>query len=109
MQITTNREKNRKLIDLDGFDYKIRRPGAGESMDLMDFGKEVEQLEKRKDDLTPEETQQFEEKSMKMLKIVLSLFDDLGNGNAKVHLRAIDPEELMNVIKEVFDPKPKVS
>lgn len=103
LEITTNRDKNRKKLLLDGFTYMVRRPGAGESLDLAQFGKEVEALEKRKTDLTDEEQKDFEEKSVKMLRIILSFFDCLGSKEAEASLQSIDPEELMGVVKQVFE------
>lgn len=102
LEITTNRDKNRKKLLLDGFTYMVRRPGAGESLDLSQFGKEVQELEK-KGSLTEPEQKNFEDKSINMLKIILSFFDDLGNEQAKAHLQSIEPEELMNVVKQVFE------
>jgi hypothetical protein len=103
LEITTDRTKNRKKLLLDGHTYMVRRPGAGESLDLSQFGKEVEKLDKRKDDLTPEENQVFSDKSMQSLRIILSFFDALGNEEAQMHLKSIDPEELMGVVKQVFE------
>lgn len=107
LEITTNRDKNRKKVMIDGFTYTVRRPGAGESLDLSQFGKEVESLEKRKDQLTEEENRRFRDKSLKSLRIVLSFFDSLGNEEAEDSLRSIDPEELMGVIKDVFSDTPE--
>lgn len=103
LEITTNRDKNRKKLLMDGFTYMVRRPGAGESLDLSQFGKEVQRLEKRKDDLTDAERDNLTNKSMQSLKIVLSFFDYLGVEEAKDHLYSVDPEELMSVVKQVFD------
>lgn len=102
LEITTNRDKNRKKLLLDGFTYMVRRPGAGESLDLSQFGKEVQELEK-KESLTEQEQKDFEDKSMKMLRIILSFFDALGVKEAEESLQSIDPEELMGVVKQVFE------
>lgn len=101
LEITTNRDKNRKKILLDGYTYMVRRPGAGESLDLTQFGKEVDAMDKR--ELSEEERKDFENKSIKMLSIVLGFFDDLGNKEAAASLQSIDPEELMMVVKKVFE------
>ncbi len=101
LEITTNRNKNRKKILLDGYTYMVRRPGAGESLDLTQFGKEVDAMDKR--ELSEEERKDFENKSIKMLSIVLGFFDDLGNKEAFASLQSIDPEELMMVVKQVFE------
>ena len=101
LEITTNRDKNRKKILLDGYTYMVRRPGAGESLDLTQFGKEVDAMDKR--ELSDAEQKDFQEKSIKMLSIVLGFFDDLGNKEAAASLQSIDPEELMMVVKQVFE------
>lgn len=101
LEITTDKNKNRKKLLLDGYTYMVRRPGAGESLDLTQFGKQVERWEKR-DDLTPEEEKEFTDTSMRSLGTILSFFDSLGSEEAQAHLKSIDPEELMGVIDKVF-------
>jgi hypothetical protein len=103
LEITTNRDKNRKKLLLDGYTYMVRRPGAGESLDLSQFGKEIETMEKRQGELSEAELADFQSKSIKMLSIILSFFDDLGNKEAAASLQSIDPEELMMVVKQVFE------
>lgn len=107
LEITTKRDKNLKKILLDGYTYTVRQPGAGESLDLAQFGKEVEQLEKQAD-LTSSDKADFSDKSMHALRVILSFFDCLGNKQAEAHLQSIDPEELMLVVKQVFE-EPAVS
>lgn len=105
LEITTNKAKNQKKLLMDGYTYMVRRPGAGESLNLSQFGKEVQKYEKRQDDLSESEQSVLTDKSMQSLKIVLSFFDSLGDEQAQDHLNSIDPEELMSVIKQVFEDK----
>lgn len=79
----------------------VRTPGAGESLDLAQFGKEVEKLEAHK--LTEEQNAELTDKSMQSIRIILSFFDSLGDQAAQDYLRTIDPEELMSVVKQVFE------
>lgn len=101
-EISTNRSKHTKKVMIDGYTYLVRRPGAGESLDLSQFGKEAKELDKRKDSLTPEELEAFRDRSLLSLGIVLGFFDSLGDKAAEKSLKSIDPEELMEVVSSVF-------
>lgn len=100
-EITTNQDKNKKKVKVDGFMYIVRRPGAGESMDMRRFGRKITALEK-KDKTTDKEQEQYEELAEKVLVICISLFDADGNDKAESYLKTLAPETLMEVIGQVF-------
>lgn len=101
LQITTNKDSLRKLVEIDGYAYKVRRPGAGESLTYRQLGREMTKLEAKKK-LTKGEEDRYEEMRARSNGLSLSLFDPLGNEEAKAHIDSLPLQILLETIGEIF-------
>lgn len=106
LQISTKDKRQDKLVEIDGYTYSVRKAGAGESLTLQEYGRELEKLGKV--ELTAEQTKQVEEMATKLLSICLSLFKS-DDKKATDYIQTIELELLMDIIKQVYDETPNVS
>lgn len=101
LQITTNKDRLRKHVEIDGFTYMVRRPGAGESLTYRQLGREMTKLEK-KTKLTKADENKYEELRARSTAISLALFDAKGNQEAKEYIDTLDIQTLLETISEIF-------
>lgn len=104
LEITTVKKKA-ELVKIDGFEYEVRNPGAGESLALTQAQRYISKLADKieADTATEEEKEKHTKLIEKALKICVTLFDAKGNDEAQDHLERLDVEILFNVIEQVFN------
>lgn len=104
LEITTVKKQN-QLVKIDGFEYEVRNPGAGESYALTQAQRYITKLEDKikADTATEEEKEKHSALIEKALKICVTLFDAKGNEEAQDSLDRLDAEILFNVIEQVFN------
>lgn len=100
VQITT-RKRQVKKVQIDGFDFLVRRPGAGEALTYRQLGREITKLE-AKAKLTPSEQEAYEELRARSMAISLNLFDSLGNAEAKEYIDTLEITVLLETITQIF-------
>jgi len=104
LEITTVK-KQAQLVKIDGFEYEVRRPGAGESYALSQAQRHLSKLEDKIEagTATEEEKQKHANLADKTLKICVTLFNSKGNEEAQDNLDMLEADVLMNVIEQVFN------
>jgi hypothetical protein len=106
LEITTN-HKEKQLVKVDGFEYFVRQPGAGESLAMSQAQRYLSKLEVKIADktATEEEKEKHTKLVEKTLKICTTLLTpkDESSDDAQDHLDQLDPEVLFNVIEQVFN------
>lgn len=101
LQITTNKDRLLKTVEIDGYAYKVRRPGAGESLTYRQLGREMTKLEAKKK-LNKAEEEKYEEMRARSNRLSLDLFDSLGNSKAKSYIDSLPLQILLETIGEIF-------
>lgn len=101
LQITTNRDQLRRKVEVDGYTYMVRKPGAGESLTYRQLGREMTVLENKKK-LTKAESANYEELKARSLTISLRLFDALDNQEAQDYIDSLDISILLETINQIF-------
>jgi hypothetical protein len=99
LNITT--KQNQKTVEVDGFSYKVRRPGAGESLTLQKSGRDLTKLSKLAEPTEAQETK-MESMTIELLEICLGLFTGTDE-KAQKYIQTLDVEVLLDVINQVFD------
>lgn len=99
--LSINTTKNTKLVEIDGFAYQVRKPGAGEALTMQKIGRDVSKLGQL-ESLDSNQIAQFGEQTIEVLRICLSLFKS-DDPKAVAHIQSLDVEVLLDVINQVFD------
>jgi len=104
LEISTNNDSRKELTvtDVDSkkkYTYKVRQAGAGESLKLSQYGREVSKLEKK--ERSEEEQDRLEELSIKLLQILINLYIPLTD-EARDYLDIMSVEDLSGGIQAVF-------
>lgn len=99
--LTINTKQNTKLVQIDGFAYQVRKPGAGEALKMQIIGREITKLGQL-DTLNENQIAQFGEQTIEVLGICLSLFKS-DDPKATTYIQTLDVEVLLDVINQVFN------
>lgn len=98
-----NTKSNAKSVEIDGLGYKVRKPGAGESLTLQKSGREITNLAKVSK-LTDAQSAKLQDLTVEVLGICLSLFE--GNDKAaNLYIEKLDVETLLDIINQVYEPE----
>lgn len=99
------KSKNKK-VEIDGYGFEVRKPGAGEALIMQKSGREITAFEKLKKSNKMTEKNLLEEADLtvKLLEICMSLFNPLSK-EAETYLQTLDVEVLMDVVDQVFEDK----
>jgi len=100
LQINTSEKRQSNKVEIDGFIYSVRKPGAGESLTIQEYGRKLQELSKQ--ELTDEQNVEVEEMATKLLSICLSLFTS-EDKKATEYIQTIDVELLMEIVGQVFN------
>lgn len=101
LNITT--KQNVKTVEIDGYGYKVRKPGGGESLTLQKSGRELIKLGKL-EKLSDAQQKKMDYMVEELLEICLGLFTGIDD-KARKYIQTLDVEDLMNAISRVFDAK----
>jgi hypothetical protein len=106
LEIKTDQEQ-KQLVKVDGFEYFVRQPGAGESLAMSQAQRYLSKLEAKIADKTATDEEKEKHSSLveKTLKICVTLLEPKykDDENAQDHLDRLNPEVLFGVIEKVFN------
>ena len=105
--ISTNDLGTRKVVNIDGHDYTVRKLGAGEDLDVAQITREsITLLEKAtSENWGEEEAKQLETLKAKALDIYTRTFDDGGDGSKSRELMSrLSDEERNKLYAMIFPP-----
>lgn len=105
--LSINTKQNTKLVEIDGFAYRVRRPGAGEALTMQKSGRTIAYLSKL-DNRTDAQSEQLQELGIKVLSISLALFKS-EDPKATDYIQTLGVEILIDVIDQVFNDAPETS
>jgi len=101
LQLSSKRDT--KTIEIDGYGFHIRKPGAGESLTLQEGSRRIEAMGKLKE-LTASQEAEGEALTVKLLGICLALYSGMDD-KATAYLQTVEVEMLMEGINAVFNPE----
>lgn len=106
LEIKTNQFATRKPVNIDGHEYIVRKPGAGEQLILQQKMRRVKELDRlqKANSLSEEQEVELENLGADMLDLTASLFDDGGDGSkSKELVRSLSDEEVTLLLTKVFN------
>lgn len=112
LNINTNNLSQRKHVEIDGHYYIVRRMGAGDQLSISGYMRELEKLsvKEKSSKLTDAELKKVAEIENASLEIAARCFDDQEDGNKSLALvKALTPEELQELMSQIFDGTAEVS
>lgn len=99
--LSINTKQNTKLVEVDGYGFTVRKPGAGESLTMQKARREISNMGDV-EGMSDSQKQQFEDLYLEVLDICLSLFSS-DDPKAVKHIQTLDAEILLDVIAQVFN------
>lgn len=107
LEINTGQLRNTKKVLIDGHEYSVRRPGAGEMLAIDQLNREATTLSKKKGKSTPADEARAKEIANKLYDMTIKWFDDGGDGSkSRELLYSLDNEALATMFQMIFNGEP---
>jgi len=108
LEINTGQLRNSKKVLIDGHEYSVRRPGAGEMLAIDQLNREATKLSAKKEVPTAAEEQRAKDIANKLYDMTVKWFDDGGDGTkSRELLYSLDNEALAKMFTMIFNGEPE--